>query len=235
MLKIAICDDEATPARRLETLATEWAEHTKAALSVELFSDPTPLLRGINENRYDVVFLDIHLGGPRNGIALAQSIRNKGNDVLIVFVTNYMDYVLKGYEVRAFRYLLKPAARRDVFSCLDNASAALRNRHEKGYLWRSSDGDMCVSFGDILYFEIFSHTIELHTVTGETHSFAKRISELEEELPTFFVRSHRSIVINIHHVFAIRKSCVELDTTMELPVSQRRRRFVQEAFLYYRV
>lgn len=235
MLKIAICDDEETPTRRLETLAMEWAERDKNALSLDLFADPEPLLCGVNENRYDIVFLDIHLGGARNGIALAQSIRNTGNDVLIIFVTNYMDYVLKGYEVRAFRYLLKPAIRRDVFSCLDSASAALRNWHEKGYLWSTSDGDMCISFDSILYFEIYSHTVELHTVSGMTHSFNKRISELEEELPSFFVRCHRSIIVNIHHVFAIKKNCVELDTTVELPISQRRRVLVQEAFLRYRV
>jgi DNA-binding LytR/AlgR family response regulator len=235
MLRIAICDDEPAPAKRLEKWATEWAAHAKAPISVYTFEDPGPLLCGVEENRYDLIFLDIHLGGSRNGIALAQSIRRKGNDVLIAFVTNYMDYVLKGYEVRAFRYLLKPAARRDVFSCLEGASVALLNRRERGYLWRSADGDACIPFEDILYFEVFSHTVELHTTRRETCAFTNRISQLEEELPPFFVRCHRSVIVNIHHVFAIRKNCVELDNTVELPVSARRRRFVQEAFLRYRV
>ena len=235
MLNYAICDDESAPADKLEALIREWEADTSATSSVSRFTDAGALLADMKTREYDAVFLDIHLNGDINGMQAAEAIRKWNDGVLIIFVTNYMNYVLKGYEVHAFRYLIKPITRREVFSCLNAITAAVMRRLEQKYLWRSPIGEMSISYDMILYFEIFSHTIELHTAAGEIHTFIKRISDLENELPFFFIRCHRSVMVNIHHVFAIKKNAVELDTTVELPISQRRRKAVQEAFLRYRV
>ena len=57
---------------------------------------------------YDLAFLDIDFGNRRGaGIDLARRIRQKRNDTIIIFVTSYVEYAPEGYELRAFRYLLK--------------------------------------------------------------------------------------------------------------------------------
>lgn len=56
----------------------------------------------------DIAFLDIDFEGKRyNGIDIARRIRSKRKDAVIIFVTNYIEYAPEGYEINAFRYVLK--------------------------------------------------------------------------------------------------------------------------------
>jgi len=68
----------------------------------------------------DVAFLDIDFAGKSyNGIDIAQIIRQRRNDATIVFVTNYIEYAPVGYEVQAFRYLLKDDISEKLSPCIE--------------------------------------------------------------------------------------------------------------------
>lgn len=92
-----------------------------------------------------------------------------------------------------------------------------------------------MEIGKILYFEIFSHEVEMHTCDSKIYCFQKRLRDLEQELPPCFIRNHRSIIVNINHVFAIKKSTLELDNSHELPITESRRKALSEAFFKYHV
>jgi len=220
----------------LEKLMRAWAGDCGTDLQISVYAAAEGFLDSLREGKaYDAAFLDIHLRSKIDGMDIAQAIRQRRDEMIIVFVTSFMDYVLRGYEVRALRYLIKPAKRRDLYACLDAVTATLKSRDEQSYYWKAAGTDARLRFRDILYFEIFSHTASLHAVDGAVFEFAKRLIDLESELPAFFVRCHRSYIVNIHHVFALKKNTVELDSTLELPVSQRRRQAVHEAFVRYRM
>ena len=57
-------------------------------------------------------------------LQLAKLIRQTDEDVPIVFVTNYAEYVYQGYTVNALRYLKKPVLESDISPCLDIDSFA---------------------------------------------------------------------------------------------------------------
>ena len=61
--------------------------------------------------QFDIAFLDIDMGA-YSGLELARHIRSLNLDTILIFVTNYVQYSLEGYEVQAFRYLLKKRAGR---------------------------------------------------------------------------------------------------------------------------
>ena len=58
-------------------------------------------------NNIDLLFLDIQMNG-LNGMDVARRIREFDNNVEIIFTTSVLDYVCEGYEVNAYRYMLKP-------------------------------------------------------------------------------------------------------------------------------
>ena len=58
----------------------------------------------------DLLFLDIQIKGEMNGIELAHKIRQLGLDTVIVFCTNFPQYVYEGYTVNALRFLPKPVS-----------------------------------------------------------------------------------------------------------------------------
>ena len=230
---IAICEDERTSSRDLEAKIRLWEEASRIRVDIDLFKNASDFLK--SGGAFDAAFLDIHLRGSVDGMQLAQQIRMHNDNVILVFVTNFMEYVLRGYEVRALRYLIKPAKQHDVNACMESIAALLRNKEQGSYTWTNEGHEYNVRFDDILYIEAFSHTVTLHTTGKDEYSFYKRISELEDELPDCFVRCHRSFIVNINHVFTIKQTMLELDQSIELPVSQRRRAPTQEAFMQHRV
>ena len=97
--KIAICDDEPAHIEKIRNILLDYETIN--------YSDPAALLKAVSEGaRFDVLFLDIMM--PQlDGISLARELREYDMDMLIVFITSKIEFIQAGYEVRAFRYLLK--------------------------------------------------------------------------------------------------------------------------------
>ena len=60
-----------------------------------------------NRGGVDLVLLDIEMPG-LNGMEAARLIRSKDEGVILVFITNIAQYAIKGYEVGALDFILKP-------------------------------------------------------------------------------------------------------------------------------
>ncbi len=90
-----------------ELIFIERIKHILLDCEIHGFTDSGQLLRILEGGeRYDVIFLDIAMLG-LDGIGLAREIRETDEDVILVFVTNRVEFMQAGYEVRAFRYLMK--------------------------------------------------------------------------------------------------------------------------------
>lgn len=119
-MKIAICEDEEVMAKQI------WGMFfNKPEIDAKYYLSPQELLSDYESGiRYQVLFCDARME-PFDGIALAKKIREFDKDVYIVFVTNYIEFAPKGYEVGLFRFLLKPvtaAAVERVLSEIDRKS-----------------------------------------------------------------------------------------------------------------
>ena len=73
---------------------------------------------------YDILLLDIEMEG-MDGISLAKKLRQENDQVQIVFVTGFPDFMAQGYEVSALHYLLKPLEEEALCRVLDRAAANL--------------------------------------------------------------------------------------------------------------
>lgn len=118
-MRIAYCEDEPAQRSRMELLLRTFAERKRLPLTVEAFSDSAAFLfQYPGSYPFDLIFLDIDLGG-MDGMALARKIRETDSEVPILFLTNHKEYVFEGYEVQAFRYLLKPVTEDTLFPLLE--------------------------------------------------------------------------------------------------------------------
>ena len=118
MLRIALCDDEldARDALRiqLEQLLLEDIEEI-----VYEFSSGTSAASWFQKHpgEIDLLFLDIEMRG-LSGMETAAKIRQFDENLTIVFVTGYADYVFEGYQVDALDYLLKPVSNQKLSELL---------------------------------------------------------------------------------------------------------------------
>lgn len=232
-MKIAFCDDEQSQLDITGAYTQEWARERNVKVSIKQFNSAEAFLfEWSSLENFNVLFLDIQMGG-MSGIELAKQIRQIDDQLIIVFITGIMDHVFEGYDVKALHYLLKPIKKEDYKACLDQAFEEIQ-RKNKEILLVPLDGQLRkIAYQDIYYFEIFSHYMEVHTKYG-LFKYKKKISELEEELPSSqFIRCHRSCIVNLLYINSMEKNLLKLDNEDVLPISSDRRKTLHNAFVNY--
>lgn len=225
-MKIAICDDEKVFLKKLYNYL--W--HQPDCI-VECFLSPSALLEKYEAGeRYDVLFLDI-LMKPLNGISLAKKIRNYDSHVIIVFLTAYIEYAPAGYEVNAFRYLLKPPSQSDIFQIMKDVRRELANSHK--IIFKLPQCELILHAENIYYLE--TNDKETTVYCGkDTFEVRKGLNEISTALPSsLFFRIHRKFMVNLAHVREFDDKQVTLDSGETLPVSRRKSREFREAVETY--
>lgn len=115
MIKIAVCEDE----KETQLLIEDYLENILKDISIEYeiqkYISGEELLES-NLKDIDILLLDIKME-KLNGMDTARKIREVDNEMEIIFVTSLIDYVQEGYEVRAYRYLLKPIELEELKTC----------------------------------------------------------------------------------------------------------------------
>ena len=229
MFRIVLCDD--SPAD-LQILSGYLGELNKP-LEVICYKDGPSLLQDYKKQGFcDILVLDMRMY-PINGIEVAQEIRKIDETVPILIVTATVDYAVDGYKVEAFRYIVKPVEKEDFL----NSIKELIDRHMKKqysiFSFSSNNGTTKLLTDHIYYFESYMRTITICAKEGK-FSFTGTISALEEELrPYGFIRTHKSFLVNISHIYNIFKDSITMDNQDILPMSKHKRKEINQEFLDY--
>lgn len=227
-MRIAVCDDEEKYCLQVKN-EIERICHSLDVV-VDLYSLGQELLKGFENCRYDIIFLDIEMPG-MDGISLARNLRKKNEEVFLVFLTGHIEYALEGYEVNALRYLTKPVSEEKLREVLSYVKKRQKDRH---FLWLKTEaGEERVMISDILYLEAQDQNIVIYT---EKSSYRVRynIGEYEKELKEEgFYRIHRSYLAALGKIKGFGKREVFLEGDICLPVSRAREKGLRDALYEY--
>lgn len=225
-MRIAICDDEQIFIDQLHNHL--WAQED---CSVDCFLSPLALLEKYKAGIfYDVVFLDIEMA-PMDGLTLAGKIRTLDKNTVIIFLTSHAEYAPDGYEVRAFRYLMKPITSQALQKVMRDLRSALPE-HDKIIL-KMPECELLLSLKDIFCIEAVNKDCVIRC-EGEELTVRRSLTELEEMLPAAsFCRIHRKYLVNLAHVREFDETRLTLDCGLTLPVSRRRSTAFRKALEQY--
>ena len=106
-MKIAVIDDEKPQADILYSICNAYFGGHKQNVQIDCFPDGIAFFNSFKENTYKIAFVDIFME-KMNGIAVAEKLREKDRDILIVFVTTSPDFMMQAFSVHAFHYITKP-------------------------------------------------------------------------------------------------------------------------------
>lgn len=229
--KAAVCDDNKTDAGYVTELLAEWAKERGCVMPVKCFPSAESFLFHYAENKaWDILLLDIEMDGT-DGVTLAKKVRQEDENLQIVFITGYPDYIGEGYEVAALHYLMKPVDRKKLFPVLDRAVANLQ-KHNRAVVFPVDGEEVKVPVEAVQYVEAFSHKVSVVTQKG-IYELRKPLSEMEALLGKGFVRCHRSYLVGLHFVAGLSKNKVTLDNGTELPLSRSSAAMVHRVFIEY--
>jgi DNA-binding LytR/AlgR family response regulator len=228
-MRIAICEDESTMQQRLSDAITDWAASRKIQIDILCYQSAEEFMFAWPDIPFDLAFLDIQMKG-MTGIDLAEQIRKTDKNIMIVFVTSFSQYVLKGYDVNALHYLIKPLSQSKLLPILDKANTIYRSHQNETLLVSNGNGQMKLPFSDIYCISMLSHTANIHT-ENSTYELRKTAEELLNLLPWYFIRCHRSYIVNLLKADCVYKSSLLLSNGKSLPISRNNSKTVNDAFV----
>lgn len=189
---------------------------------VASFSNCLEALAAIGAENPDVLFLDIEMEHI-TGIQLLEQVPLKP---LVVIVSAYEKYALKGYELDVADYILKPYTFDRLLKAVEKIRARLGNEREASprspgeFLFVKTDGRYVkIAFDEILYIEGMRDYLCVHSKAGQTLA-SLTFSQLLDALPAqSFVRVHKSFVVNWKHVDLVEKNTLWLGK-VAIPIGQ---------------
>ena len=106
-LNVAIVEDDINASNKLVSFFDEFKKENDIDFNIKTFTNGESFLK--EHDKYDVVFMDIELPG-MNGMETITKLRMINQNIIVVFVTNLAQYAIKGYEVNAFDFIVKPVS-----------------------------------------------------------------------------------------------------------------------------
>jgi DNA-binding LytR/AlgR family response regulator len=237
MATILIVEDEALIAGEI-TRSLVRLGHTP----LESVDNSDEAIETLLQQPVELVLMDINIAGDMDGIAAALLIRRQFA-VPVMFLTARTDSatINRAKVAQPYGYVVKPftdeSLRAQLEFALHNAyhtppprlakpdelpagqpAALPALDYSRALFVRKGAGYVKVAVDDILYFDSLQNYVRLHTAK-EVFVFDSTLKELEQTLPSFFLKTHRCYIANLNHVSAYEDSSVLIGKEY-IPVSR---------------
>lgn len=220
MYRIALVEDEKPIADRFCTIMREYSRKEQTEFQIQWYRDAITFLEEYGSG-FDIVFMDIRMP-VMDGMEAARKLRERDDNVVLVFLTALAQYAIQGYEVQAADYILKPVTapvlemklKRLLLRCGQNEETlALNDDGHKVFLRPD----------DLWYVEIFDHHIQYHTNRGILRDYGT-LKQVEAKLPqNLFFRINNQTIVNLRRVTRMDTENAYLEDR-DFPISIRRRK-----------
>ena len=220
MIRCMAIDDEPLALQQIVTYIKkvpflELAAQCQSALEARQF---------LEQDTVDAIFCDINMPD-LNGMDFIKSLVTPP---MVVFTTAYAEYAVEGFKVNAVDYLLKPFGLQDF----QRAANRLKDRSlpptpppkeestsDDSIFLKTEYRIVKVSISNIRYVEAMSEYLKVH-VEGESRPIITLLSmkKMEERLPDYFMRIHRSYIVNLKMIQEVNKNRIIMDKDTYLPI-----------------
>jgi two-component system, LytTR family, response regulator len=177
-MKVIIVDDDKVMLLILKKILSR----SQDVEIIGTFNNSEGVLKFIEENHIDIVFLDISMPG-ENGVELGKKISKVSPGADIVFTTSHREYAVEAFEIHAFDYIVKPVAEERVMRTITRAalkrSQTYSNTLEKEknisvYLFGGIDVSS-KSFGTVKWISAKSMELFTYLLLKEGHNISKSL------------------------------------------------------------
>lgn len=232
MIKAVIVEDSARSRDTLYQHLMQYGEASNLQFSIQSYESGLLFLSEYRSDA-DIVFMDIELPDI-DGMETSRRLRMIDENVILIFVTNMAQYAIRGYEVEALDYFLKPVAYNAFALKMKRVIRRIEQRtNENSIIVNSYGGKKRILIRDINYVDISGHLLMYHlgdTVVEATGS----LTAVEATLaPNGFSRCNNNCLVNLRAVAEMNTDTIVVDKT-SLSLSRRRKKeFLTQLANYY--
>ncbi len=204
MIKIAIVEDDKAQADLLSQYLDSYGNENKCDFEITHFDRAEKFLENCNGN-FEIVFMDIELPDG-NGMDVVRKMRETDKTTLVIFVTNLAQYAVKGYEVRAFDFIVKPIAYYNFTLKFSSALDSLETKKEIEIWIKTREGRIKLSASRIVYVEVVKHYLTYHTKDGNFTALGSIGNAADELKGSSFSFCNRCYLVNLKYVTQVTQT-----------------------------
>lgn len=228
MFQIAICDDDKVFCTQFQDCLDTVIAELNIQCNVSIWYDGQKLQQYLeNKNRMDLIFLDIELV-ESDGISIGKFIRENLLDfqLQLAYISHESAYAMQLFETEPMDFLVKPINKEQVKKVL---LRFLKQRTGAGkiFTFREEYGNAQISYDSIMYFQSMNHKVILHTGEGQREFYGK-LSDVERMAPDYFIRIHKSYLVNEAFISRFHYDKVTLRNEQKLTISKSYRNAVHD-------
>lgn len=230
MIRVAVIEDEMSAFKTLNGYLNKIQQETDVAFHVINYPKAEDFLYQ-NLSLFDIVFMDIELPG-MNGMEAARKLRQSGSAAILLFVTNMAQYAVKGYEVDAIDFIVKPITYFDFAMKMQKVLRRVKMLSSGSISVSTKVGMKRILISEIKYVEVSGHHLIYHAESGDT-DVCGSLGDLESQLGgAGFFRCNNCYLVNLAYVSELRSNEVVVGGE-PLQISRPRRKEFLEALTAY--
>ncbi|ATD06160.1 LytTR family DNA-binding domain-containing protein [Pseudoalteromonas piscicida] len=199
MLNTAIVEDE-QPA--IDKLTEQLSQITKYNL-VLTCNTPLVFLDTYRELAIDIVFVDINL--PEcNGVTLVEKLQGAGFSGAIIFTTAYSEFAVEAFTLGAVDYLLKPYSTERLALALSRVNRVIATGFAATLTSKVAGKTSLIDVSSIELIKLeYGQAIAFSN--GQQYPIDGSLEEIQQQLPTHFLRVHRNAIVNQSAITAFER------------------------------
>ncbi len=206
MLRVAVVERDPVSADKLSEFIRQYARSNAMEISFQVFERGDRFL-GEYENNYDLIFLGMDLSG-LDGMETAKRLRKRDSNVVLIFVTELARQAIRGYEVDALDFLMKPLNYYAFSLKMDKGIQRLQQRRTDVILLKTTTGIHRIEVRQIYYVETSNRLLLYHTSAG-IYSVRNTMHSAKQELEKYhFEKCNQCYLVNLQHVTDVEDDTV---------------------------
>lgn len=230
MIRIALVEDDRSCTKQTVDYVERYSKENGFEVAIDCFDDGLAFLEKYTPD-YTAVFMDIEMPY-MNGLSVAKKLREKDEYVSIIFVTHMAQYAIKGYEVNAIDYVVKPVAYGTFSDKLKKAIKANEKYTDYNFIVAKKDGKIRLQTSAIYYVEVTDHKLVYHTVNGNIENSGS-LNAVERELSKYcFSRCNTCYLVNLRFVKELYENTVVVGGDALAVSRSRKKQFFSDIAAY---
>ncbi len=231
MYHVVLVEDNVVDAEILRRHLERYAKETGFAYKLTWFRSATEFLDSAPP--CDLIFLDIQMPG-LDGMEAASLLRTYDSETPLIFLTALASYAIKGYEVDALDFAVKPLGYHDFVMRMRRAERIMRRNSGSTIHITTREALHVIHVADLAYVDITNHDLSFHVGGREPIVCRMTLREAESLLdPQVFTRISNSCIVNMGHVRRVLRDGFEMTSGETLYFSRSRKKQALEDIAGY--
>ncbi len=224
-VNLIIAEDQDSEYDALFPIVDRYFRNISRACQVTRYTSGKKLIE--EYQKADIILMDIELE-ETSGMEAAMQIREKDENVIIIFCTKMAQFAVKGYEVDALDFIVKPFSYESLAYRLNRAMKRLDSL-PKSILVKTKQGVVSIELNDLLYIDVYGHNLGYHLLDTTVYAWGS-LSKLEADLrPQGLLRCSNSVLVNRKHISVIHGKEITLSNGETIEISRQRHKAFLEA------